>query len=428
MDTTYLNLLAEVQPQSTWFPIDASASNQVDSLAYFILVICGIFLVFNAGLMVFFAMRYRQQKKEGVAVGATHNTALEVTWSVIPAFILAIIFIWGFRGFLHQSTPPENSYDIMVTGYKWGWDFTYPNGANSKAETDPESGKAMAPALHVPAYQPVRLTLQSNDVLHSVFIKQLRVKKDVVPGRFNQMWFEAHYDEATAEKTTIPTKEGGTVTVSRNVYDLFCTEYCGQNHSMMLTKVYVYQPEDYEKWYASMTLVDPTTPLVKLGETIWSTQCKSCHSIDGSGAANFPSWQNLYGTTGHATSAGPVDVDDAYIYESIRNPSAKLAGKAGGGTYGNNMAAFPNLTDREVRGIIEFMKSVSDKAKADEGLTYGDLNLDGTLKGESEGEEGGEAGEGDTPETPEADIPEADTPDGQADPEGQTNQAANAAD
>ena len=178
MDTTFLNLLAEVKPQSTWFPTDASASNQVDGLAYFILIICGIFLVFNAGLMVFFAVRYRQQKKEGAASGATHNTALEIFWSVIPAFILAIIFIWGFRGFLVQATPPDNSYDIMVTGYKWGWDFTYPNGNNSRAETreDPKTGneKTMPPALHVPADQPVRLTLQSNDVLHSVFIVIIR--------------------------------------------------------------------------------------------------------------------------------------------------------------------------------------------------------------------------------------------------------------
>jgi len=410
MDTTLFNLLAEVKDSGLWFPTDASASNQVDALAYFILWICAFFLVFNAGLMVFFAMRYRQKKKEGAATGSTHNTALELTWSVLPAFILAIIFIWGFRGFLVQTTPPDDSYDIMVTGYKWGWDFTYPDGINSKAETD-ANGKAMPPALHVPANQPVRLTLQSNDVLHSVFIPELRVKKDVVPGRFNQMWFEAHFDEASATEIDLPTIDGGTVTVKRNTYDLFCTEYCGQNHSMMITKVYVYSPEDYEKWYEAKALIDPGTPLVKLGETIWSTQCKSCHSLDGSGTGNYPSWQNLYGTTGHATSAGAVDVDDAYIIESIRNPSAKLAPKSSGGTYPNQMAAFPNLSDREIRGIIEFMKTVSDKVEAKEDLTYGDLNVDGTLKGE--GEEGGAEGE------PEGEAETEAAPEGEGSPEGE---------
>ena len=101
MDTTFTNLLAEVKDPGIWFPTDASASNQVDGLAYFILIICGIFLVFNAGLMVFFSMRYRQQKKQGVSTGATHNTALEVTWSVIPAFILAIISV----SYTHLTLP-----------------------------------------------------------------------------------------------------------------------------------------------------------------------------------------------------------------------------------------------------------------------------------------------------------------------------------
>lgn len=390
MDTTLINLLTEVKDAGVWFPTDASASNQVDGLAYFILWICGFFLVFNAGLMVFFAVRYRQQKKAGAASGQTHNTALEVTWSVIPAFILAVIFIWGFRGFLVQATPPDNSYDVMVTGYKWGWDFTYPNGNNSRPEKDPETGDPMAPALHVPAGQPVRLTLQSNDVIHSVFIPQLRVKKDCVPGRFNQMWFEAHFDEANATAVDLPQEDGSTVTVKRNTYDLFCTEYCGQNHSMMITKVYVYQPEDYEKWYASMSLIPNDTPLWELGQTIWATQCSSCHSIDGSNTNNYPTWQNLYGKTGHGTSAGPVTVDDAYIIESIRNPAAKIATP-----YGNQMAAFPNLSDREIRGLIEFMKTVSDKAQENKDLTYGDLNLDGTTKDEGgEAEEGGDAPEG----------------------------------
>jgi cytochrome c oxidase subunit 2 len=420
METTFFNLLASdgTQPQSLWFPVDATTSNQVDGLAYFILVICGIFLVFNAGLMVYFAMRYRQTKKDGVAVGATHNTALEVTWSVIPAFILAVIFIWGFRGFLVQATPPDDSYDIMVTGYRWGWDFTYPNGNNSRGEsvTDEETGEVttMVPALHVPAYQPIRLTLQSNDVIHSVFIKQMRIKKDCVPGRFNQLWFEAEFDEATAEEVDLPTEEGGTVTVKRNAYDLFCTEYCGQNHSMMNTKVYVYQPEDYDLWYASMALIDPGTPAIQLGQAIWETQCKACHSIDGS-AGTGPTWQNLFGDTGHATSAGPVDVDAAYITESIYNPGAKIVDG-----YGNNMAAFPNLSAREIVGIIEFMKSISDKAEVTEGLTYGDLNTDGTIK------EGDGAAE-ETDDTP-ADNAGEGEPEGEPIPENEYDQAANAAD
>lgn len=392
MDTTPNTLLAEVTQGGLWFPTDAAASNQVDDLTYFILIICGFFLVFNAGLMVFFAVRYRQKKKEGVATGATHNTALEVTWSIIPAFILAIIFIWGFRGFLHQETPPDNAYDILVTGYKWGWDFTYPDGVNAKPIMKHEElGAETVPGLHVPPNRPIRLTLQSRDVIHSVFIKQMRVKKDCVPGRWNQMWFEANYDEATAYEFELPTMEGGTTTVKCNVYDLFCTEYCGQNHSMMITKVYVYaSDEDYEKWYQAKALTDPGTPLVELGKSLWTGKCASCHSIDGKKGTG-PSWKDLYMKPSHALTDGTILADDAYIIESIRNPGAKLA--AG---FGNAMPAFneSQLSNRDVRALIEFMKQNSTHAEADDGLTYGDLNVDGSLKEGETGPEGEGGGEG----------------------------------
>lgn len=393
MDTTLFNLIPTLA--TFWFPEDGSAINKVDAPAIFILWICGIFLVFNATLMVYFAWRYRQKKKDGASGGATHNTTLEVTWSIIPAFILAIIFVWGFRNYMVMATPPDDAYDIMVTGYSWGWNFTYDEGFNSPAERDPETDRPMPAALHVPAGVPVRLTLQSQDVIHSVFIPQLRVKKDCVPGRFNQMWFEAEFNEKEATEKVLPTPDGETVTVKRNTYDLFCTEYCGQNHSMMITKVYVYQPDDYELWKQSATITDPGTPLTQLGETIWATQCKSCHSIDGSGTAQYPSWLNLYGDTGHLTSAGPVDVNDEYIIESIIYPAAKIVDG-----YNNQMPAFPNLKPRELRGIIEFMKSVSDKVEHDDTLTYGDLNAEGELK-DADGDEGeGSDSEAD-PDSPE---------------------------
>lgn len=403
MESTFLNLLAEVKDPGIWFPTDASASNQVDGLAYFILWICGIFLVFNAGLMVFFAMRYRQTKKQGVATGSTHNTALELTWSVLPAFILAIIFIWGFRGFLVQATPPDDSYDIMVVGKQWSWEFHYPNGESSKSwkrpgETDPDPI-----ALHVPADQPVRLTLQSNDVLHSVFIPQLRVKKDVVPGRFNQMWFEAHWDDRPEKIQTrmMPTKSGDPVEIRFNVYDLFCTEYCGQDHSTMITKVYVYQQDDFDKWLAGNGVTDPKKSLAEVGRDIWTTQCASCHSVKGV-AGTGPAWNDLIGAPNHPIEGGTVLADEAYIIESIVNPSAKLAKG-----YGNAMSSFASLDPREIQGVIEYMKTLSEAHypgyKAEK--TWGQLNPDGTAKeGGAEGEAQGDAPSEETDE--EADAPE----------------------
>mgnify|MGYP001950063819 CR=1 FL=1 len=386
MNTLLLNLLAttdSVKPSTTWFPENASTDNNVDPLFYFIFWICAFFLVLNAGLMIYFAIRYRQRNKEGAAHGETHNTAIEVTWSVIPAIILAIIFIWGFRGFLDMANPPNIApeHEIAVTGRKWNWDFTYSNGSVARDK-----------ALHVPAGEPMRLTLRSEDVLHSVFIPAFRVKKDVVPGRITQLWFEAIYDPEAEpdhiETVQMTTADGETHEITRNVYDFFCTEYCGQDHSRMITKVYVYQPEDYAIWLGANSVRDPSTPLVTVGEEIYTANCASCHSTDGSNTGSYPSWQNLYGYE-RATSAGNVMADDAYIKESIYNPGAVIVAP-----YGNQMSAFNTLTDREVRALIEYMKTLSDRGDTpDEPLIWGQLNDDGTLK-EATPEAGGEGAEG----------------------------------
>ncbi|MEM9415723.1 MAG: c-type cytochrome [Planctomycetota bacterium] len=391
MNTLLSNLLAtatpSVKPDSLLFPENAANDTGVDGLFYFIFWVSAFFLVLNAGLMIYFAMRYRQRNKEGAAHGHTHNTAMEVTWSVIPAFILAIIFIWGFRGFLRMANPPsiDPQHEIAVTGYQWSWDFTYPNGETVKGSgTD-------KPALHVPAGVPVRLTMRSSDVLHSVFIPAFRVKKDVVPGRVTQMWFEPIYDpdgDTVEFVVPDPEDENSTVTLRPNEYDFFCTEYCGTDHSQMVTKVYVYSPEEYAIWYASMTITPPGTQLIELGSNLYAQKCGSCHTVDG-GANTGPTWLNLYGST-RSTNVGPVLADDAYIMESIRNPSAKIVDG-----YSNGMSAFSNLTDREVRALIEYMKSISDNGEADETLTYGDLNADGTVKTEDDapGEGEGDAGD-----------------------------------
>ena len=391
MNTLFLNLLATtdgVKPPTMWFPENASTDNNVDPLFYFIFWICAFFLVLNAGLMIFFAIRYRQRDKAEVAHGQTHNTAMEVTWSVIPAFILAIIFIWGFRGFLNMSTPPniDPNYEIMVTGRQWNWDFTYANGSNSQDK-----------ALHVPAGEAVRLTMRSEDVLHSVFIPAFRVKKDVVPGRIEQLWFEAKFDPDAdgdrLETVQMLTEDGETHAVTRNVYDFFCTEYCGQDHSTMITKVYVYDTEGYAVWQRANSVRDPEKPAAEIGQEIYAANCISCHSVDGSNTGTYPTWQNFYGYE-RSTDAGQVLADDAYIVESIRNPSSLIVNKPNGSSYGNGMSPFGGLTDREIRCLIEYMKTLSDRGNPTRGLVWGQLGNDGTIKPEGEEADGPTPGAG----------------------------------
>ena len=180
-------------PDSFWMPSQASSTaSEVDTVFYVIYWISVFFFALIVGLMTWFVIRYRR-RGHGETVGhmPTHSLALEITWTAIPVIVSAILFVVGFKSYMNLATPPGNAYEISVTGQKWQWFFTYPNGFVSTE-------------LHVPEDQPVTLVMTSEDVIHSLWIPAFRVKKDVLPGRYTHTWFEA--------------TEAGT-------YPLLCTEY-----------------------------------------------------------------------------------------------------------------------------------------------------------------------------------------------------------
>lgn len=329
-----------------WMPTDAGGfSDNVDALNGFILVVCYFFTALIGGLMIYFAIKYRQTDKNEVAKGITHSTPIEIAWTMPPLVIVLIVFAVGFTGYLDMSTPPKagNAYEIRAEAYRWGWNFYYPNGGQSTT-------------LYVPADRPTKLTLESKDVLHSLFVPAMRAKKDVVPGRFNQMWFEPDASVVTAENPEAR-------------YPLHCTEYCGQGHSKMNTEVVVVHASEWEQKLADINIFNPNglTP-VEYGEYVWEQRggCMQCHSIDGSSGTG-PTWKDLYGKPNYAMAIPAGDViavvGDDYINEAIRYPNRhKAVGWANG-----NMSAYPEtqLTPGDVRGLIEFMKSVSSNYEGD---------------------------------------------------------------
>ena len=141
-----------------------------------LLIFC---LVLIMGAMVYFVWKYRYRGGAHMAVEISHNTALEVAWSVIPLFVVIGLFAWGFKNYLDMVIPPKDAIEIRVTGQKWSWSFEYENGATSGNE------------IAVPINKPVKLIMTSNDVLHAFFIPSFRVKMDVVPKKFNVLWFQA---------------------------------------------------------------------------------------------------------------------------------------------------------------------------------------------------------------------------------------------
>lgn len=306
---------------TVWMPLDASVTaGDIDWLYMFMIWMSVVFTAGIVAALAYFVWKYKavsRQKNEHADPSSDHNTTLEITWSIIPLFILIALFVWGFKGFVDLRTPPKGSAEIHATGQKWKWLFDYPHGAED--------------ALHVPVDKPVRIVIRSVDVLHSLFIPNFRVKMDAVPGRYTDLWFQA-------------TKVGE--------FPIFCAEYCGTSHSDMITRVVVHPPGGYEKWLEEMKRKSEDMPLPELGKVVYEKQgCAVCHSVDGTPRIG-PTWKGLFGKPETFADGSTGTADENYIRESILNPTAKIVQG-----YPPSMP-LTKLSDRQVTGVIEYIKTL----------------------------------------------------------------------
>ena len=351
----------------------ASFAGEVDWLFWFIMWVT---LVFSAIIFVgvaWLTIRFRHKKGvNDIGRGPTHSNLLEIVWSVIPLIIVLLIAIWGFQGYMNLSVlPPSNdadTLDISVEAYKWGWSFTYPNGYSE-------------PNLHVPKGMKVRITQTSRDVIHSLFVPQFRIKKDVVPGRFNKHWFTAvevspmGKDLNTSQDldwsspasfdiddTLLKAKDPQTLEKAKSGFDIYCTEYCGTGHSVMRQKVYVHpDAASFNAWLTAVS--DPyrgDPPARDVGAKLAKANgCFGCHSIDGSKGTG-PTWKDMYGHP-VTTNAGTKEVDENYVRESILYPQKEIVVGFGG--------AMPSylgkFSDRDLAALTSYMKSLSETHKGD---------------------------------------------------------------
>jgi cytochrome c oxidase subunit 2 len=307
---------------SFWLPPGASTfAASHDGLFYFIYWLCVIFFVLIVGAMGYFAWTYRRKSAGQTTSNIRGSHTLEIAWSVIPSFFLVAIFFWGFTGFMHMMTPPGNTLDVRVTGQKWFWNFTYPNGGNDTA-------------LTVPVGQPVRLTMSSTDVLHSFYIPAFRMKRDVLPNRYTVIWFEA-------------TELGR--------FPVFCTEYCGKDHSQMITWVNVVPREDYQEYVQGLGGCPDGDDLAACGAAVYSRSgCAGCHSVDGSPNTG-PTFQGLYGATRNFVDGTSETADDNYIRTSIVNPNVQVVqgySPVMPGNYGSQ------LNEEQINALVEYIRSL----------------------------------------------------------------------
>lgn len=368
-----LTTLAQIADKTWFMPQHGSTfASDLDWTFYAIYYVSVFFFVVIGVCMFFFAWKYRQTDKGKVAHGTHHNNTLEITWSIIPLIIVMAIFMWGFRGFLDMTTPPGEAYEITVTAKKWSWEFHYPEGA-------------VSPVLHVPANTPILLVLQSQDVIHSFFVPAFRTKKDVVPGRYNKTWFEAKWDDSRAgsAKVRIPGTDQFEEHDNVLTYDLFCTEYCGTQHSLMVTSVVVHTPEAFVDWVT--TAAAPEGTPVEIGGQLYATRgCAACHSADGSPKIG-PTFRNLFGRDVALTDGSTVLADEEYIRESILNPGSQIVQGY------QNVMPRQTLRDHEIDAIIAWMKSISETYR--DSRTLEQINVEaGGAPGSGTEEAGGEGG------------------------------------
>ncbi len=269
------------------YPPEASKiAPQYDALYFFMVLVSLIGLTIVVLLVVGFSLLYRKQRHPQ-AVQIEGSTLLEATWTIIPLGLFLIMFVWGALIYFRVYTPPANAMNIYVVGKQWMWKAEHPGGQHE------------INSLHIPIGQPVQLTLISQDVFHSFSIPAFRVKREAIPGRYTTVWFE-------------PTMLG--------TFHLFCTQYCGTDHSMMVGDIVVLSQEDYKKWLNSST---SGNSLAQDGERLFaSLSCNACHNTRPD--ARGPSLANVYGSKLTLTSGQPITADDAYLREAILNPSQHI--------------------------------------------------------------------------------------------------------
>ena len=293
----------------------SSWAAQWQHLFYFLMGIFVFFSVLIFGLIFFFAIKYRRRSKDEIPPQIEGNLALEIIWTVIPAGLCVVMFVWASGLFFRNSRPPAASNEIFVIGQQWMWKVQHPEGIQEIDE------------LHVPVGVPIKLTMTSQDVIHDFGIPAFRIKKDVLPGQSTTEWFTA-------------TKTGR--------FHLFCDQYCGTGHSAMIGWVIVMTTTDYARWLsggvASRSMSDVGAELyVRYG-------CDTCHSR-GKG----PPFAGLYGSFVKLTTGQTVIVDDAYIRNYILTPSSqRVVG------YAPVMPTFQGqLEEEQILQLTAYIKSLA---------------------------------------------------------------------
>ena len=364
-----------------WLPEAASTlAKGVDDTFYFIYWVSIVFFIILMGAMLYFAVAYKQKVEGEKTLDLKGNHTVELAWATLPSFLLIAMFVMGFTNYVKSTVPPAESLHVRVNGWQWDWSYSYPSLGGFETKE-----------LVVPNGQPVRLQMLSKDVLHSFFVPDFRIKKDVLPNRYTTQWFEttgifennevymrdngySDFEQSSEQLGTTGAADVVSVVVGQcakekeldesfdcpteasqvkaGVHQVFCTEYCGDSHSRMLSKVVVLEPEHFDLWVKGTRNFDPYEKFettADVGKYLYTkVGCNGCHSVDGS-AMTGPTWVGLTGME------RPGDMD-SYIRESILQPQAYIVPGYEGAKMNGGWEDV--LSERDIDALIEYIKTL----------------------------------------------------------------------
>ncbi len=304
-----------------WLPEASSNAPEVDFLLLALTLMAFAVLALVALLMIRFMFRYRAGSKVDRGAIAKKTWGVESAWTGATLLVFFGLFVWGANLYVRQFQPPADALTIYVVAKQWMW------------KTEHAGGQREIDALHLPVNRPVRLMMTSEDVIHDFSIPAFRIKHDVLPGRYEAMWFRAD--------------RPGT-------YDLFCSQFCGTDHAKMLGQVVVMQGPDFQQWLQRNGTSDT---LVASGRALFIRNgCDGCHG--GRGTVRAPSLNGLYGSPVPLSDGTTVIADDRYIRDSILMPSSQVVA-----SYAPVMPSFSGVVGEEdLIRLIAYIKSLaSDK-------------------------------------------------------------------
>jgi cytochrome c oxidase subunit 2 len=307
-------MIAEI---ALWTPAVSTTGHRIDQVFLFLVALCGSMGLFIALLLIGFCIRYRRRAS---AVGNPEETVpppwLEWGWTITPAILLVSVCFWSGTVYIEARQPPPEATPIYMVGKQWMWKVQHPEGQRE------------INTLHVPVNRPVKLIFISEDVIHSFYVPAFRLHQDVLPARYTTTWFEA-------------TEPGS--------YHLFCSQYCGTNHSGMVGEVIVMEPANYQRWLTETA----DGSLAKKGEQVFlKYRCLSCHHNEA--GSQGPNLEELYGRRVPLNNGEAAVANEAYIRESILNPSRKIV--AG---HTDIMPSFQGqISEEEIIAFTEFLKQL----------------------------------------------------------------------